>query len=73
MLAVIVCSLFNVILLIGLIGVMAVCFVKARHSIAAALVYARLPILPGEWHDWPRLDSACGTDAEWDRHGITEA
>lgn len=40
MLAVIVCSLFNMILLIGLIGGMAFGVVRARRSIAAALAYA---------------------------------
>lgn len=73
MLAVIVCSLFNMILLAGLIGGMAVCCVQARHSIAAALAYARLPILPGEWRDWPQLASARGADAKWDRDAVTEA
>ena len=73
MLAVIVCSLFNMILLAGLIGGMAVCIVQARHSIAAALNYARPPILPGERRDWPQLASARGADAKWDRDGVTEA
>jgi hypothetical protein len=40
MIAVIVCSLFNITLLVGLIAGMVVGFVRARHSIAAALAYA---------------------------------
>ncbi len=55
MFAVIACTLFNMILLAGLIGGMAVCFVQARHSIAAALTYARLPFYPASGAAGPCL------------------
>ncbi len=40
MIAVIVCSVFNITLLIGLIAGIVTGLVRARHSIAAALAYA---------------------------------
>ncbi len=47
MVAVIICSLFNITLLLGLIAGMGVGFVRARHSIAAALAYsAPAPFTP---------------------------